>query len=309
MKLRSLMHNLFVENADLRRMDVAQIIDDTDPAYLQKTLDTRNPGGSLQAGSQFLTPMTVEDLKSAEWIPLSHPAVKSPAIAFTAQIPGKLGITEIDNLDDDAPVKFQLSHGGTGGKSGRSAEVVSTFSDALLRVDNTTLIAGPSGDKTVVWTFHPGDPSPPFNEITIDDVRELYPDMLATAREARELGFNFVKKVDSLGINEGRITDFFKGLAGIPTYDKEKMGFNVPKNEWFLKHINELNPAKLGSLMRSVSSAVGQAPYIMHDSVQSEVSRLRDYIRATLKQRGYDNEYAMRVSNGLIYHAYKGGSE
>lgn len=184
------------------QVDVAQIIDDTDPAYLQKTLDTRNPGGGIQAGSQFLTRLSVEDLKSAEWTPLEHSAIKPPAIAFTAPIPGKLGITEIDNLDDAAPVRFQLSHGGTGGKSGKSAEVVSVFPDDLLQVDNTTLIAGPSGDKTVVWTFHPGDPAPPFNEITLESIEDLYPTLTATVADAKKLGFRFVKKVDSLGLLE-----------------------------------------------------------------------------------------------------------
>jgi len=187
--------------------EVAAIIDNTDPAYIQKTLDMRNPGGQIQAGSKFLDVMSIEDLKSADWEPLQDPNIKAPAIAFTASIPGKLGIVSIDNLADDQPVAFQLAHGGTGGKTGDSAELVAAFPDELLFVENTTLIAGPHNGKTVVWTFHPGDPSPPFNDILMTDLRQRYrpvnPEdprspLIATIGDAKAEGFNFVKRVESL---------------------------------------------------------------------------------------------------------------
>lgn len=182
--------------------EVVAIIDRSDPAYIQKTLDTRNPGGAIQAGSKFLDTIGVDDLKGAPWEPLYHPAIKPPAVAFTAPIPGKLGIVEIDKLDDDIPVRFQLSHGGTGGKSGKSAEVVATYGDDLLIVDNTTLIAGPSENGLVVWTFHPGDPAPAFDEITLEQIAGIFPSLRATVADARDLGFRFVKRVDDMGLTE-----------------------------------------------------------------------------------------------------------
>jgi len=193
------------EGFEPERADVSQIIDNTDPAYLQKTLDTRNPGGGIQAGSVFLSPQTPDSLKSADWTPLHSSAINPPGIAFTAPIPGILGITPIDVLPPGTPVRFQLSHGGAGGKSGVSMEVVAQFNASLSRVDNTTLIAGPSRtdpDKYVVWTFHPGDPSPMGQEITQSTVLSHFPDSRGTVEDAIDLGFNFVKRVESL--SEGR---------------------------------------------------------------------------------------------------------
>jgi hypothetical protein len=190
------------ESSDSSPTDVSQIIDNTDPAYLQKTLDTRNPGGGIQAGSVFQSPQTAESLKSASWSPLQSSAINPPGIAFTAQIPGTLGITPIDALPPGTPVRFQLSHGGSGGKSGVSMEVVAQFDSSLSAVESTTLIAGPSRDdpsKYVVWTFHPGDPSPMGKEITQSVVQEQFPDGRGTVEDAKSLGFNFVKRVETLG--------------------------------------------------------------------------------------------------------------
>lgn len=207
--------------------EVAAIIDNTDPAYIKKTLDTRNPGSPSQAGSSFLETITPEDLKSADWEPLWDPNIKSPAIAFTAKIPGKLGIISIRKLSDNEPVVFQLAHGGTGGKSGDSAEVVSVFSDEFLLVDNTTLIAGPVGEKIAVWTFHPGDPFPPFSDILMTDLRQKYDPvnpgdpkspLLATVKDAKAEGFNFVKRVESLPAAAPQENEFYhrwQRLAGI----------------------------------------------------------------------------------------------
>ena len=41
----------------------SQIFDNSDPAYIEKTLATRNPGGSIQAGSVFKQPQTFESLR------------------------------------------------------------------------------------------------------------------------------------------------------------------------------------------------------------------------------------------------------
>jgi hypothetical protein len=182
----------------------AQIFDNTDPAYIEKTLATRNPGGSIQAGSVFLKPQTFESLRSAPWQPLSDPAIKPPAVAFTAPIAGILGIVPAEKLAPGTPVKFQLSHGGTGGKSGRAAEAVAQFDSGVGTVPNTTLIAGPKrdGEGLAVWTFHPGDPAPMGVEITMDTVLAKFPSSRATVADAVALGFNFIKRVDR--VVEGR---------------------------------------------------------------------------------------------------------
>ena len=195
------------ESLEPESVDVAQIIDNTDHAYLQKTLDTRNPGGGIQAGSVFQSPQTAESLKSASWSPLQSSAINPPGIAFTAQIPGTLGVTPIDALPPGTPVRFQLSHGGAGGKSGVSMEVVAQFDSSLSAVESTTLIAGPSRDdpsKYVVWTFHPGDPSPMGKEITQSTVLKHFPDSRGTVEDAIDLGFNFVKRVGTLSESHRR---------------------------------------------------------------------------------------------------------
>ena len=147
-----------------------------------------------------MKPQTFESLRNAPWKPLYHESIKPPAIAFTAPISGVLGIVPAEDLSPGTPVKFQLSHGGTGGKSGRSAEVVAQFNSSVGAVSETTLIAGPGTDGKgyVVWTFHPGDPFPQSAEITMESVLEKFPDGRGTVRDAIELGFKFIKRVEML---------------------------------------------------------------------------------------------------------------
>lgn len=196
--------------------DPQAIIDNTDPTYIEKTLATRNPSGAIQAGSVFLSPQTVESLKAADWEPFNHPAIQSPAIAFTAPIPGRLGVVPSSELPGTLPVRFQLSHGGKGGKSGTAAEVVAAFDASLGEVDSTTLIAGPDRQdpqKYVVWTFHPGDPSPQADEISIDSIKEEFPDLRATVADARRLGFNFIKRVDRLSESNYRLRSYIRSIV------------------------------------------------------------------------------------------------
>ncbi len=202
--VESLLRQIIRETVGGPAGDVAAIFDNTDPAYIEKTLATRNPGGAIQAGSVFLEPQTLESLRGAAWKPLSHEAIKPPAIAYTAPIKGVLGVVPASRLPPETPVKFQLSHGGTGGKSGRAAEAVASFNSNLGAVPNTTLIAGPAkeGGGHVVWTFHPGDPSPMGAEITMDEVLEKFPGGRGTVADAVGFGFNFIKRVETLP--EGR---------------------------------------------------------------------------------------------------------
>lgn len=218
--LRKIIRLIIKEATASEGLNVSEIIENTPKEYLEKTLSTRNPGGSIQAGSVFLEPQTAESLSSADWKKINHEAVKSPAVAFTASIPGVLGIVPIENLSDSTPVKFQLSHGGKGGKSGNATEVVAQFDKSLGKVDSTTLIAGPTDDdpkKYEVWTFHPGDPVAQSDEININDVKKKYPEGKATVADSKKLGFKFVKRVESL--SEARsayaLVERWQRLAGI----------------------------------------------------------------------------------------------
>jgi len=178
--------------------EVEEIFNRSDKAYLEKTLRTRNPGSSIQAGSVFEDEQTVDSLMNAKWVPLANENIKPPAVAFTAQIPGKLGYVPIENLADNLPVRFQLSHGGAGGKSGDAAEVVAVFNDSVARVENTTLICGPGEGGLVVWTFHPGDPGAQGAEISMKGIMESEPPVEMTIAGAKELGFMNVKRVERL---------------------------------------------------------------------------------------------------------------
>jgi len=66
---------------------------------LQKTLSTRQPGTNI--GSAFDRPVTIEELKSFDWEPYSHPDVAPPAVSFkTEDVGGTFGIHERDDGKD-----------------------------------------------------------------------------------------------------------------------------------------------------------------------------------------------------------------
>lgn len=174
---------------------VVDAIDNTDPEYIKKSLEQRNPS-SQSAGSTFLTSVSIDDLKTADWKPYNHPNIKSPAIAYKADIPGKLGIAELKLLPSDLRVKFQPAHKG----AAEGVEVVAEIPQRSLVVDHTTLILGPSKDdpnKLVVWTFFPGDPTSQSEPIMMDKVREVVGGegdvAYGTVEDAINIGFNFAK--------------------------------------------------------------------------------------------------------------------
>ena len=72
-------------------------------------------------------------------------------------------------------------------------------------VKHTTLILGPSREdpeQLTMWTFFPGDPTPKFPDITMDDVRKALGSeekvVEATVADAVKMGYSFVKHVDGL---------------------------------------------------------------------------------------------------------------
>jgi len=189
---KSIFKEAYPEEAKLVAVNA---IDNTDSEYMKKSLEQRNPS-SQSAGSTFLTPISVDDLKIADWKPYNHPNITSPAIAYKADIPGKLGIAELKLLPSDLRVRFQPAHKG----ASMGVEVVAEIPQRSLVVDHTTLILGPSKDnpnKLVVWTFFPGDPTSQSEPIMMDKVREVVGGegdfAYGTVADAINIGFNFAK--------------------------------------------------------------------------------------------------------------------
>ena len=191
---------------------VQQAFGNTDPSYIETSIKQRNPGPG-SAGSTFLEPVSPQELINAEWIPYDHPNIMEPAVAFKANIPGILGIADISSLPDDQTVIFQPAHGGkalvddeNNPKHGdQLAEVVAVLPDSAREVDHTTLILGPSKNdprQLTMWTFFPGDPTPKFPDITMEDIRTTLRNsqesVMGTVSDAKSMGFNFVKHVDQV---------------------------------------------------------------------------------------------------------------
>jgi hypothetical protein len=211
MKLLLERWNQFVNEAETGDV-VRQAFKNTDPEYLKTSVAQRNPGPQA-AGSTFSSPITPEDLINADWEPYDHPNINSPATAFKAPIPGILGIAEIKGLPAEQRVRFQPAHGGkvtvkdeASPKFGQHlAEVVTQIPEGNRNVKHTTLILGPSREdpkQLTMWTFFPGDPTPKFPDITMDDVRKALGSeekvVEATVADAVKMGYSFVKHVDGL---------------------------------------------------------------------------------------------------------------
>ena len=201
----------------------------TDNEHLNKSFKQRALGG---AGSTFDEQVTLDKLKNASWKihPDPNNYVRPPAVAYvTNDFGGVLGMLPVDSLDNNVSVRFKPAHMGDAKTPEGDViyEVVTTFEDGRPQQDNTTLLIGPkwySGhakdeSKSVVWTFFPGDPTPPPNPnapkyILADDIRKLGleetasgfidqdgNDMIAfkgTIKNAKELGYGNIKYVDSI---------------------------------------------------------------------------------------------------------------
>lgn len=204
-------HYLFEQTdmAEPTKEIVAKAIDNTPPDYMERSLAQRAPGGA-GAGSTFLQPQTPESLKAADWKPLTHnpEAIKAPAQAFEADIPGKLGAADIGDYPSELQAVIQPAHGGKGvdrttGKL--MAELAAVLPAGMPEVSFTTMILGPTQsdpNKLQVWTFHPGAPSAQGTPLFLDDMKKEFGTeddrILTTVGKAKELGFVTIKHVDSL---------------------------------------------------------------------------------------------------------------
>ena len=158
-------------------------IENTDPGRMQGHLDQRDPNHEKSAGSVFTETVSLEKLKSLEWIPIEDSVYSkftnnvqpaAAATAFVAELPGILGIASTSQLPDDQEVIFQPAHMGTikvGKDWGHSQEKVGQIVYEVLtnlndpksglqrEMSHTSLIVGKKGP--VVWTMFPGPPTPP----------------------------------------------------------------------------------------------------------------------------------------------------
>lgn len=186
---------------------VAAAIDNTPSEYMERSLAQRSPGPDA-AGSTFIEKQTPESLKQADWKPLTHnpEAITSPAIAFEANIPGKLGAADINDYPDDMEAVIQPSHGGKGihRASGKlMAEIAAVMPDGMPIVDFTTIILGPDkSGQQVVYTFHPGAPAAQGTPVFMEDMKKEFgtedDKILTTVGKAKELGFVTLKHIDVL---------------------------------------------------------------------------------------------------------------
>ena len=163
---------------------VKQAWDNTSESHLEEAFGQRAPGG---AGSTFDDGTTLDTLETANWHPHPHKNVredpKTPGYpkAFKTNIGGVLGMLPVGSLSDNQVVRFQPAHVGQAKvpknapekekhKIGKiSYEAVATFKGGRPQESHATLLIGPQwypghakdSNKPVIWTFYPGDPTPP----------------------------------------------------------------------------------------------------------------------------------------------------
>lgn len=172
---------------------VREALKNTPPEYLTRCLLQRVPGPQ-RAGS-FYPVLTAQELlallEGAEWTLMGSMvgAVKDPAVAFKAMIPGLVDMVPLDSLDPSTPVVL-ADPKGTG-------MLEATIASSMpVPSEHTVLIVGPYEQRgEIVWTFFPGNPigasalvaaSVPENERRI------------TAAQARNLGLFYAKATGAL---------------------------------------------------------------------------------------------------------------
>lgn len=154
--------------------------------HFKNTFLTRNPGPESE-GSTFLEPQTPESLMSANWEKYDHPDIAPPAIGYKADIPGKVGVIKLSELNPETPIKMELGHKG----EDEFVFPIISQSDVpsrLSEVDFTTLLIGPGGDDLIVYTFFPGDPIMPSTTTPSEETESA-----KTVRDAMRLGFEYGK--------------------------------------------------------------------------------------------------------------------
>lgn len=164
------------------------------PQYLERTLAQRaglRPDGSVNSDSagSIYPNSTPEQLKAmiltAEWMSYEHSAIMPGCLAFTAPIPGRLGLIELATLPENTVVTLDDRKA-----TGRAS---ATVKGAIgPEVGYTVAILGPNKETGAfdLWTFHPGAPVAP----SLVEVAGCHGEEISVAK-ARELGFDLAKIV------------------------------------------------------------------------------------------------------------------
>lgn len=140
--------------------------------------------GTARGSRYYATPNNLEKLLlQIEWEPYEHPAVSAGCRAFRAWLPGFLGIVPLARLPHNALLEFKL------GKDETYTEPVLCEEGRVEPAAFTVIILGDEEPEVgeVVYTFHPGEPIPPFKH-------ELFlKGEVVTAAQARALQVAWVK--------------------------------------------------------------------------------------------------------------------
>jgi len=161
--------------------------------YFENTLLQRTTAAK---GSRYerTTPEVLEErIVTADWQPYESANVASGCTAFRAPIAGKLGMVALSSLPLDTELRL-IDPKGTGQWN------LATSGVAVDSVDYSVIIFGIEKGFEVVFTIHPGDPTPfkPVTELPAhiaereagwcNDRR-----IAVSFEEARALGYEFVK--------------------------------------------------------------------------------------------------------------------
>lgn len=132
------------------------------PDYWEATLAQRSLLSGRAVGSvyQGMTPDQIESMVlAAEWEPYGNPAVMTGCTAAIASLPGRLGLTRLDELPNDKPV-YLLDPKKTGKCSAVIAGILGPwvpFSVLILGMEKLE-DGSEEQEEEIVFTFHPGDP-------------------------------------------------------------------------------------------------------------------------------------------------------
>ena len=163
---------------------VVDAIRNTPKEYLEVMLNMRSLYHPENTGSVIAAhPHEILDLlMGAQWVRYDHPDITALAVGFRADIPGRVGIIPLSDLDPQHPVVLEDPKG-----TGAVSAVVENVGDRIM-VGHTTMILGPreDGQGEQVWTFHPGDPIRP-SEVPASKAG------ISTVGEAVALGLEYAK--------------------------------------------------------------------------------------------------------------------
>lgn len=141
---------------------VAAAIDDAEKSgYLAKILDQRNPSSPNRLGSFFSEDQTAGSLKSANWRAYSHDEIRPPAKGYVADIPGTVGMVNLNTLPPDMIITASDPKGTHGTEGGGYSVEVPLDPSKLPQTPETTAIIGPDKNKEdplILYTIFPGKP-------------------------------------------------------------------------------------------------------------------------------------------------------